>query len=202
MPRGHAVNGVGILGNLDSPARQLISKAYRARPGRPRGRGQLGEALGELPGGGDERLPEASALSVVEGGEDLAAAGVEHGQGFASTRLDQRPPKGVEGAGASGRQAGARGQPARRREADADADEGARSLPHGQRAHLAPTAAGLDRALHLGEQGRGVPRAPIGREPEQPLVHDLAVAQGADGRVGGRRVEADDRLPLGAQLSQ
>jgi hypothetical protein len=47
-----------------------------------------------------------------------------------------------------------------------------------------------------------VARAAVGGKSEQLLVQDLAAAQRADGRVGGRRVEADDRGSMGTQLSQ
>ncbi len=33
-------------------------------------------------------------------------------------------------------------------------------------------------------------------------MEDLAAARRADGRIRGRRVETDDRFPLGAQVSQ
>ncbi len=85
---------------------------------------------------------------------------------------------------------------------DPDADERARPAPDRESPHLPPTSTHLRRALHLSEQGGRVPRASVGREAERRLVQHLAAAHRADGGVGSRRVEADDRLALGAQLSQ
>ena len=44
-----------------------------------------------------------------------------------------------------------------------------------------------------------MPGPPVGGEPEQRLVQDLAVAPGAGGGVGGRGVEADDDQRRAAQ---
>jgi hypothetical protein len=47
-----------------------------------------------------------------------------------------------------------------------------------------------------------VARGPVIGQPEQLLVEHLAAAHGADGGVGGRRVEADDRTLAFDSLSQ
>lgn len=196
MPSGHAVDGIGVLGNLNFPARQLISKAYRPRSRCPWGRGERRDLLGEIRGGRYERLPETLATGRVERREDLAAAGVEHGQ--AAT---QRPTERIERANAGGGRAGAGRQPTRRGEANADADERAGAAAGREQSHPGPAAAGLDRTLDLTQQGRRVARTAIGREPKPLFMQHRAVACDANDRIRGRRVEADDRLSLGAQVS-
>jgi len=47
-----------------------------------------------------------------------------------------------------------------------------------------------------------VARAAVVAEPEPLFVEDLAPARGADGGVGGRGVEADDRALAFTALSQ
>jgi hypothetical protein len=202
LPRGHVVNGVDVLGNLNSPVRQLFAKAYRSRAGSPRGPGQLSDPLAELLRGKDEWLPEALPVRGVERGEDLATTRVQNRQSFPVARLGQRPAEGVQGADADSGNPRACRQPSCGREADADADERARPAADREPSHRLPTAADLDRSLDLGQEGGRVTRAALRREPKQLLVQDLAGAQRADGRICGRRVEADDRLSLGVQLSQ
>ena len=126
----------------------------------------------------------------------------KHGQAGTVILLGHRAPKRVEGAGAANRHARAGCQTPGRRQADPDPDERPRPTADGNRPHLPPATASLGRALHLGEQGSGVPRASVGRQAECGLVQNLAAADRADSGVGGRRVETDDHLLLGAQLSQ
>ncbi len=204
MTRGNAVHGVGVIGNFDSPTSQLIAKSYRPRSSRYRKRGQLAKPLAKLVRGGDQRLPEPFAAGGVERGKNLATARIEDRQALlprAARSASARPRASRVQTPDSG-QAGAGGQPTRGREADADADERAGPRPTASRPTALPAAAGLDRPLDLGQQRGGVTWAAVRREPEQLLVRHLAGAHRADGGVGGRRVEADDRLPLRAQLSQ
>jgi hypothetical protein len=116
--------------------------------------------------------------------------------------VGQRPTKRVKGADADGGYAGAGGQTPGCRQSDPDADERPRSTSDGDLPNLSPTTACLRRALYLCEQGGRVPRASVGRQAERCLVQYLAAAQRADGGVGSRRVETDDPLFFGAQLSQ
>jgi hypothetical protein len=196
------VNGVGVLGNLDPSTRQLHAKAYRPRAGGPRAPGELFDSLAKLLRGEDERLPKAFASGGIKSGKDLTTARVEDRQGFAVAYFGQRSTEGIQGAHPDRGDSGAGGQPTRGREADADADERARTAADRESAHRVPATAGLNSPLDLGQQGSRVTRATFGREPEQLLVQDLAAARRADGRIRGRRVETDDRLPLGAQVSQ
>lgn len=215
MSRRHAVDGVGVIGNLDSPARQLIAKAYRPGARGPRGNRQGAEALAEVLGGEDEGLPETLAAFPVKRGKDLSAARVEDRQAsgalFPRHGWERRTGAGLFGDSAAesvqsahpdGRDTGTGSKPARGREADADADERARPAPDRESAHLAPTAAGLDRPLDLSQQGGRVPGAALRRGPERLLMQDRGAARRADGGIDGRRVEADDRLLLGAQVSR
>jgi len=110
--------------------------------------------------------------------------------------------KRIESADAADRHAGAGRQPPGCRQPDPDTDERARPATDGQAPHLLPTTAGGDRPLHLGQQGSRVPRTSVGRQAERCLVQDFAAAQSADRGVGCGRVETDDSLLLGAQLSQ
>jgi len=76
------VNGVGVLGNFNPPARQLFAKAYRPRTSGPRGHRQLSDSLAKLLRGEDQRFPEALAAGAIERSEDLTAARVENRQGL------------------------------------------------------------------------------------------------------------------------
>jgi hypothetical protein len=210
------VHRVCIVGNVDAPIRQLLAKSYRPRTRCPQGQGERSDPLGEIRGSSDERLPKTLAAGCVEGRKDLTATGVKNGQAsgapfprYGGQRrtgtgclLADGPPERVEGADAADWHARAGRQAPGRRQADPDPDERPRPAADGNPPHLPPATARLDRALNLGEQGSGVPRASVGRQAECRLMQNLAAADRADGGVGGRRVETDDRLPLGAQLSQ
>jgi hypothetical protein len=200
VSRGDPVDGIRIVGNLGAAARQLIPKSYRPRSRGQRGRRQRRDPLRERLGSGHERLPESLAGGRVEGGEGLAAAGVEHGKAIAlglgargGGALGKGATQRIERADAARRQAGAGGEAARGGDADADADEGARPEPDRDPVDRAPATGRGDGPLDLGEQRGRVARAAVGREAEQLLVQDLAAARRADGGVGGRRIEADDR---------
>ncbi len=98
---------------------------------------------------------------------------------------------------------GARREPPRGCDADADPDEGARprARPRSGSTASQPPAAATARSTSASSavEWRGLPS---GAEPEQLLVQHLAAAHRADGGVGGRRVEADDRHLAAAAVSQ
>ena len=207
---------VRVVRDIDIPVRQLLAKSYRPRTGRPQGRRKRGDLLGKICRSGDERLPKTLAARRVEGRKDLASTGVKHSQAsgapFPLHRGKRRTGTGflladgttkrIQAAGACHRYTGAGRQAPGRRQPDPDANERTWPTAHGNPRHLLPAAAGLRRALHLGEQGGRVLGPPVGCQAEGRLVQHLTAAHRADGGVGGRRVEADDRLLLGAQLSQ
>lgn len=207
---------VCIVGDVKVPIRQLLTKSYRPRTGRPRWRRERGDLLGEIRGSNDERLPKALAAGCVEGRKDLPAAGIKHGQASAAPfprhgrqrrtgtgrLLAEGATESIQGADADSRHARAGRQAPGRRQPDSDPDEGPRAAPDGDPSHLLPATTGVRRALYLGKQRGRVPRASIGCQAERRLVQHRTATHRADGGVSGRRVEADDRLPLGAQLSQ
>lgn len=204
MPRCDPVHGIGVVGDLDAPTRQLMPKSYRARSGAQRWRRQLGEALGEVARGRHERLPEPLPARRVESGEDLATARVEHGEAGAigAGELLQRPAEGIERADAGNGKACAGRQAARRGDGYPHACEGARPAPDCDPVDGLPATGGRGGPLDLRQQRGRVARAAVGRRPEQLLVQRLAAARRADGGVGGRRVEADDRQLASGRLSQ
>jgi hypothetical protein len=173
---------------------QLVTKSYRPRAGGRRRYRQCRDPLGELVGRADQRLPDPLPPGRVERREDLAAAGVEDRQALAlGTALPQSAVDGVERADAAQRQAEAGADAARRGDADPQPREGAGAEADGDLLDLPPAAGGARRRLDLGQQRGRVPGPPLGGEPQQRLVQDLAVAPGAGGGVGGRGVEADER---------
>ena len=126
MPRGDPVNGVGVIRDADAMPSQLVPKSYRPRAGRPRRRRQRRYALLQLLRPADEGLPEALPGGVVEGGEDLAAAGVENGQPLAALPpLSQATAERVQRADAGDRLAEAGAEPAGGGDADSQPGEGA-----------------------------------------------------------------------------
>jgi hypothetical protein len=151
LPRGHVVNGVGVLGNLYPSSCQLLAKAYRPRASGPRGRGQLSHPLAKVLRGEDERLPKAFATGGIKSGKDLATARVEDRQGFSVARLGQRPAEDIQSAHPNRGDSGACGEPSCGCEADADADKRARTATDREPADRVPTAAGLDRPLDLSQ---------------------------------------------------
>lgn len=203
MPRGDPVHGVGVVGHIDAPTRQLLPKSYRPRSGSQRGLGQRGDTFGELGRRCDERLPEPLSRRGVERGEHLTAASVEHSEGRRlSGGLAQPAADRIEGADTGRPEAEARAQPARGGDRYPHAGEGAGPEPDRDRPDPLPSACCRRRALDLAEQRGGVARAAVGGEPDQGLVQQLAAARRADRRVGRRRVEADDRERSAAELSQ
>jgi hypothetical protein len=150
LPRGHVVNRVGVLGNLDPSTRQLFAKAYRPRAGGSWGHGELSNPLAKVLRGEGEWFPEALSVRGVERSEDLAAARVEDRQDSPVARFGLRSAEGVQSAHSSEGNSGAGGKPARGSEADADADKRTRTATDRESAHRVPTAAGLDRPLDLG----------------------------------------------------
>jgi hypothetical protein len=192
MPRGDPVNGVGIVRYPDAVPSQLVPESYRPRTGGRRRRGERGDALLQLLGETDQRLPDPLAALGVERREDLAAAGVEHRQALAlDAGLPQPAPDRVERADAGRRQAEAGPQPARRGDGDPQPGEGAGTETDGEETDPLPTTGSRGAALDLLQQRGRVPGTPLGG-PQQRLAQDLAVAPGAGGGVGGRGVEADD----------
>jgi hypothetical protein len=186
------VDRVGIVRYPDAVPSQLVPKSYRPGAGGRGRRGERGQALLELLGAADQRLPDALAALAVERREDLAAAGVEHRQALALLlHLPDPAPDRVERADAGRRQAEAGGKPVGGGDADSQPGEGAGPEPDGEQVDPRPAAGGAGAALDLLQQRGRVPGTSLGG-PKQRLVQDLAVAPGAGGGVGGRGVEADD----------
>lgn len=193
MPRGDAVNGVGIVRYPDAVPGQLVTESYRPRAGGRRRRGQGGQALLQLLRPADQRLPDPLAPLRVERREELAAAGVEDGEAIAGdARLPHPPADRVESADADQRQTEAGAQAAGGGDGDPQAGERARPQPDRQPADPLPAARRGGAALDLLEQSGRVPGPPVGGGAQQRLPQNLAVAPGAGGGVGGRGVEADD----------
>jgi hypothetical protein len=204
VPRGDPVHGIGVVGNLGAPTRQLIPKSYRARSTCQGRRRQRGEPLSERLRGEYQRLPKSLAGSGVEGGESLSAARVEDGEPRPAVRSDLRQAASqyVEGADAGRRHPGAGGESAGGGDADANPDEGAGTETDRDPPHRLPGSGSGDGSLDLGQQSGRVAWAAIGRRPDQLFVQDLAAARRADGGVGSRRIESDDRGALLGALSQ
>ncbi len=199
MPRRDPVNGIGIVRDPDVVPSQLVPKSYRPGTSGPRRLRQCGNALLQLLGQADEGLPEPGPVGAVEGGEDLAPAGVEDGQTLALLpRLGDPAPERVERADAGDRRAEGGAEPARGRDADPQAGERARAEPDRDQGDALPAARCLGAALDLRQQSDSVLGPAIAGDPQQRLVQDLAVAPGAGGGVGRRGVETDDGLGRGA----
>jgi hypothetical protein len=199
MPRRDPVNGIGIVRDADLVPSQLVPKSYRPGAGGLRRLRQGGDALLQFLGPTDKGVPESLAVGAVEGGKDLAAAGVEDGQALALLPgLGDPTPEGVERADAGDRRAKGGSQPAGGRDADSQTGERARAEPDPDQGDTLPAAGRVGAALDLPEQSDGVLRAAVAGDPQQRLVQDLAVAPGAGGGVGRRGVETDDGLRGGA----
>jgi hypothetical protein len=187
------VDGIGVVRYPDAAAGQLVSEAYRPRPGDRRGSLQLRRPRRQLLGPVDGGLPEPLPRGRVERGEDLAAPAVEHGQPLLLGRgLADPDGEGVERADAARRQAEADAEPARGRDPDPQAGEGAGPEPDREQVDRLPAARRRSRALDLREQAGRVPGPPLRGEPQLRLVQYLAVAPGAGDGVNRRGVEADD----------
>jgi hypothetical protein len=192
VPRGDAVDGVGIVLYPDAVPGQLLPESYRPGTGRRGRRRQRRDPLLELLRPADQGLPEALSMLGVEGGEDLAAAGVEDREPrTAGAGLPHPPPDRVERADAGHRQAEAGPEPAGGGDPDPQPGEGAGAEADREPVDPLPTAGRGGAALDLLEQGSGVLGPPVGG-PQQRLLQRLAVAPGAGGGVGGRGIEADD----------
>lgn len=192
MPRGDPVDGVGIVRYPDAVPSQLVPESYRSRAGGRRRRGERGDALLELLGTADQRLPDPLAARGVERREDLAAARIEQRQALPLyPGLLHPAPDRVERADPGRRQAEAGPEPARGGDADPQPGEGTGAEPDGEQADPLPAARGGGAVLDLLQQRGRVPGTSL-RGAQQRFVQDLAVAPGAGGGVGGSGVEADD----------
>ena len=197
MPRGDPVHGVGVIGNVEPRLASSSRNRTAPDPAASGGSGSRRAALGELGRGGDQRLPEPLATRRVKGGEGLAAAGVQDGEAapLAGTGADRPSPGQVHRACRRRSPAGRCWPPGRARSRSRSGCRRrtrARARPRAGRPRSQPPAASAARSTSASSavECRGLPSA---REPEQRLVEHLAAARRADGGVGGRRVEADDR---------
>jgi hypothetical protein len=191
VPRGDPVGGVGIVRDLDAMPGQLVPESYRPRARRRGRRRQSRDPFLQLLGPADQRLPDPLAPGRVERREDLATAGVEHGEAVALP-FPHPPSDRVERADARQRQAEAGAEAARGGDADPQASERAGAEADREQADPLPAAGDGGATLDLLQQRDRVPGAPVGGGPQQRLLQDLAVAPGAGGGVGGSGVEADD----------
>jgi hypothetical protein len=199
VPRGDPVDGVGIVRYPDAVPSQLVPKSYRPRAGGRRRLRQRRDPLLELLRPADEGLPDPLPRRGIERGEDLAAAGVEDSKAIdLGLDLRQGHADRVERADARRRQAEAGGQPAGGGDADPQPGEGAGAEADDEAVDPLPPPGRGSAALDLLEQRGGVPGGAVGGGPQQRLVQSLAVAPGAGGGVGGRRIEADERQRSGA----
>jgi len=99
MARRDSVHGIGIGGDLDTSLGQLVPESYRPGAGDRRRSFQVPQALGELLGPADQRLPDPFSLGRVERREDLPAKAVEDGEPLTlGTGLADPTGNGVEGA--------------------------------------------------------------------------------------------------------
>jgi hypothetical protein len=193
MARGDPVDGIGIVRYPDAVSGQLLPKSYRPGTGDRRGFLQLGDALGQLLGPVDGRLPEPGPVRRVEGGEDLAPPAVENGEpralrpGLADPRRQR-----VQRADAPRRQTEADAEPAGGGDPDPQAGEGAGAEPDRDQVDLRPAPCRGRGALDLLQQPGRVQGPPLRGETKLRLVEDLAVAPGAGDGVDRRGVEADD----------
>ncbi|HEX6666817.1 MAG TPA: hypothetical protein VF081_09510 [Solirubrobacterales bacterium] len=193
MPRGHPVDGIGIVHYPDAVSGQLVPESYRPRTGDRGGLGERGDPCSQLLRRRDERLPGALARGRVERGEDLAAVAVEHGQALAlRPGLADPHRQHVERADAAHRQPEADAEPAGSGDADPQAGEGAGAEADRDQVDLVPAASRGGGPLDLVEQAGRVQGPSLRGEPQPRLVQRLAVAPGAGGRVGGGGIEADD----------
>jgi hypothetical protein len=187
------VDGIGIVRDADTVASQLFAESYRPGTGHRRDFAEGGDALRQLLGPVDRRLPEPLALSAVEGGEDLAPPAVEHGEGRATAlRLLDAPAQRVERADAAQRQAEADAEAAGGRDPDPDPGEGAGAEADRDQVDRLPATRRGDRPLDLLQELGRMPRPSLRREAELRLVERLAVAPGAGDGVYRRGIEPDD----------
>jgi hypothetical protein len=187
------VDGVGIVRYPDPMSGQLVPESYRSRASGRRRRRQRRDPLLQLLRPADQRLPDPLSTGRVEGGKNLAAAGVEDREAVPrNTALSHPPPDRIERADAGRRQAEAGAQPAGGGDADPQAGEGAGAEADREQVHPLPAAGCGGTALDLLEQRGRMPGPAVVGGTQQRLVEDLAVAPSAGGGVGGSGVEADD----------
>jgi len=187
------MHGIVIVRNLQAVLGQFLAKSYRPRTGGRGRRRQLRHPCRQLLRPADERLPDPSSIRRVEGGEDLAAKAVEHGQPRAGgAGLGDPPRERLEGADPGRRQAAGGGEPAGGGDPDSQPGEGAGAEADRDQVDLLPAAGCRGGGLDLAQQRGRVPGPPGRGEPQLRLVQGLTVAPGAGGGVDRRGVEADD----------
>jgi hypothetical protein len=187
------VDGIGVVRYRDAVSGQLVTESYRPRTGDRRRYLQAGDLRGQLLRSVDRRFPDPLAARLVERSEDLAPPAVQDRQPQAlGPGLADPGREGVERADPAHRQATAGAEPARGRDPDPQAGEGAGTEPDGDQIDRLPTPGGLDRPLDLAQQAGRVPGPPLWGEPQLRLVKNLAVAPGAGDGVNRRGVETDD----------
>jgi hypothetical protein len=193
IARRDAVDGVGVVRDLDAIHAQLCPESYRPGTGDRRRGGQGPQPLRQLLGPADEGVPDPLAAGGVERREDLAPVAVEDREALAlRPRLRDPAAERVEAADPARRQPQAGREAARGRDPDPQAGERAGAQADRDQVDLPPAAGRRRGGLDLAQQRRRVARPAGGGEPELGAVQDLAVAPGAGGGVGGRGVEADD----------
>ena len=194
MARRDPVDGIGVVRDADAAGSfQLVTKAYRPGTGGRRGRGHLGQPLGQRLGAHHGRLPERRPAGVVEGDEDLAPVAVEDREALAGRARRADPgPERVEGRDPAPLLAEAEDQAFGGGDPDPQAGERARPEPDRDQVDRVPAPGGLGAALDLGEEPGRVQRPSALGEAEVGLGDDPPVAPGAGGGVRGRGVEADD----------
>ncbi len=157
---------VGIVRYPDAVPSQLVPKSYRPGAGGPGRRREHRHALLKLLGPADQRLPDPLARIRVERREDLAAAGVEHGEPFAAIALPHPPPERIERAGAGHGQAEAGTEPAGGGDGDPQPGEGAGAEADGKQVDPLPATGGGSATLDLAEQRGCVPGPPVRGGPQ------------------------------------
>lgn len=193
----------------------MLPESYRARTGGQR-RLRRSEPLGQRLGRADQRPPELLAGDGIAGGENLAAASVEHGQPPAlAGRLAEAAGERVERADAAQRQAAGKGERPRGGDPDPQPGEGAGADPDRDPLDRPPTPCRRDRGFDLPQQSRRVQRRAALGGADQRLVQDLSLGERADRGVAAGRIEAEDgqrrgtkklkrptRLPLTNQVTR
>ena len=170
--------GSASLGNLTPRSASSSRNRTAPDPAGQRWRGQRGEPLGES-SGGDPGLPSRSPADEVKRREDLAAARVEDGEALTPRSPRSAMPRPIASSVQTllYRQADARGQAPRGGDADPQPGERARAEPDCEPVDRLPAAAAVGRPLDLARAARSSAAGPVRREPEQRLVHRLAVAR-------------------------
>jgi hypothetical protein len=119
VSRGDAVHGVGVIRDLDGPARQLLPESYSPRSAAQRRLGQIRDVPGKLLRSPQPGPPEPLARRRVDRRGDLAAACVEDSEAaLLAGNLAEPARQRVERADPAQGQPAA--QPQRSRRGDAD----------------------------------------------------------------------------------